>query len=81
MASIRKRNHPVIENIIKVMKAEGISIEELSSSSGIMEEDLNKVLHNKRVIRPHEIAALSIALNVSPNELFSFPERDEDLTD
>ncbi|MCR4633025.1 MAG: helix-turn-helix transcriptional regulator [Erysipelotrichaceae bacterium] len=81
MVSIRKRNHPVIENVIKVMEAEGISIDELSISSGINEEDLDKVLRNKRVIRPYEIAALSKALNVSPNELFSFPEEDEDSKD
>lgn len=70
MTTIRERNHPVVENILKVMEAKGISIDELSRRSGIHTEDLYRLLKNKKIIRPYEIAVLSMALKTDVDALF-----------
>ncbi len=76
MESVRKRNHPVVENILKVMEAKGIGIDELSAKSGISRKDLERLLKNKRVIRLYEIAALSVSLDTDIDTLFGYIKED-----
>ena len=76
MESVRKRNHPVVENILKVMEAKGIGIDELSAKSGISRKDLERLLKNKRVIRLYEIAALSVSLDTDIDTLFGYTKED-----
>ena len=58
MSKICERNHPVVKNIRKAMEEREICIDELSEKSGIICNDLEKILADKKVINPYEIACI-----------------------
>ncbi len=70
MSKICERNHPVVKNIRKAMEEREICVDELSEKSGIICNDLEKILADKKVINPYEIACIAGALGLDVNDLF-----------
>ena len=70
MKNIHGMNYPVTDNVQKLMKQQGITVDELSENSGIIIKDLMMILSDQRVIRPDEIAYIAKGLGVDFNALF-----------
>ena len=52
------------------MEEREICVDELSEKSGIICNDLEKILADKKVINPYEIACIAGALGLEVNDLF-----------
>ena len=76
MGRFFKKNYPVVTNIIRLAEEKNMSVDQLSQYSGIIVEDLIKILDNRKMIRPAQIAAAALALHVDVNALFEKPEND-----
>ena len=70
MKNIHVMNHPVTDNVLKLMKEYDIAVDELSENSGIIIKDLTMILSDQRVIRPDEIVMIAKGLGVDFNALF-----------
>ena len=58
MSKICERNHPVVKNIRKAMEERDICVDELSEKSGIICNDLKKILaDNKPLLTKEEYIA------------------------
>ncbi len=70
MKAIKERNHPVTANLKTIMEENSLSIDDLSTMSGINKQDLEKMLNDRRVITAEQIVLLAKTLDVEINDLF-----------
>lgn len=60
----------IAENTKRIISERGVKHKAIAAKIGMSEKQFSDLLNNRKIIRDTDIEALSIALNVTPNELF-----------
>ena len=60
----------IAENTKRIISEKGIKHKAIAARIGMSEKQFSDLLNSRKIIRDTDIEALSLALNVTPNELF-----------
>lgn len=60
----------VAENTKRIISEKGMKHKAIAAKIGMSEKQFSDLLNGRKIIRDTDIEALSVALNVTPNELF-----------
>lgn len=60
----------IAENTKRIISEKGIKHKAIAAKIGMSEKQFSDLLNSRKIIRDTDIEVLSIALNVTPNELF-----------
>ncbi len=74
---IGETNYPLSKNIRTIMKQRGLQQAAVARKAQIKAIVLNLMLKDKRVIKGADVFAIATALEVTPNDLFACPPRNE----
>ena len=60
----------IAENTKRIISEKGVKHKAIAAKIGMSEKQFSDLLNNRKIIKDTDIEALSLALNVTPNELF-----------
>ena len=60
----------IAENTKRIISEKGMKHKAIAAKIGMSEKKFSDLLNGRKIIRDTDIEALSVALNVTPNELF-----------
>ena len=60
----------IAENTKRIISDKGMKHKAIAAKIGMNEKQFSDLLNGRKIIRDTDIEALSVALNVTPNELF-----------
>ncbi len=67
---IEKCNGSVAKNIKAIILKKGLKQKAVAEKAGFSEKEFSAMLTNRRIIKVNEIMDISVALGVTPNELY-----------
>ncbi len=65
-----ENNSVVVKNTRRIMAEKGLKQKFVAEKVGITSKQFSNLLNGRRVINANDVWKLSLALNVTPNELF-----------
>lgn len=71
-------NNGVANNIKRIIESKGLKQGFVAKKAGLSSKDLSNIINGRKIIRDKTILALSLALNVTPNELFGIVSDEEE---
>lgn len=60
----------IADNTKRIISEKGMKHKAIAAKIGMNEKQFSNLLNGRKIIRDTDIEALSVALNVTPNELF-----------
>lgn len=61
----------IADNTKRIISEKGMKHKAIAAKIGMSEKQFSNLLNGRKIIRDTDIEALSVALNVTPNELFN----------
>lgn len=74
---IANYNSTMPENILRIIEEKGLKQCAIAKRAGFSNQQLNDMLNGRKIIKPCDAIAIAGALEVTMNELYYPPEREE----
>ncbi|MDO4175544.1 MAG: helix-turn-helix transcriptional regulator [Eubacteriales bacterium] len=68
--SIKNCNHPVDENIVRIINEKGLKRKKVAQKAGYSDQMLCDMLNGRKIIKISDVLILGKVLEVDPNSLF-----------
>lgn len=75
--SIKSNNHPVAENIAKIISEAGLKQGIVAEKAGFSVQEFSGMLNGRKLIKMCDVQKIAKVLNVTPNDLYGISKKEE----